>query len=87
MNIRYPKGSIITKKDDPKKYCILKAKKDTYECVVYPIGKITSNSNIIIPFTEVDKIFFWGKLFDDQKKTMKEEIFKELRRKAEEKCH
>ena len=83
MNIIYPVGSIITMKKDQKKYCITKICEDYYEAYFYPFGKIEKSDKVIIPFSEVDKIFFFGKLFDDQKELMEKRMFDKIRKKVE----
>lgn len=84
MKKLYPKGSIITKKgEENKMYCIVKKTKDAYECVQYPMGKILPTEYIKIPFDDVSEIYFWGKIFEDEKQEIKNKKLEELMRKAE----
>ena len=68
IKIIYPKGSIITKKDNKNKYCITNIKEDGYETVIYPIGTQKAGETFHIAFEEVDSIFFWGYMDDNYKK-------------------
>lgn len=85
MKNLYPKGSIITRKgeNEEKMYCIVKSSENAYECVQYPMGKILPTEYIKIPFDEVEGIFFWGKLFEDQKQELRNKKLEELKRKAD----
>ena len=82
MKIIYPKGSIITKKNDKNNYCIIKENEDNYECVLYPIGVQSTSSNIIIKKDEVDEIKFWGYIDNETKEELKDKYIEVLKKKA-----
>jgi len=82
MKIIYPKGSIITKKEDKNNYCIVKENENDYECVLYPIGAHSANKNIIIKKDEVDEIKFWGYTDNEIKEELKDKYIEVLKKKA-----
>ena len=69
MNVIYPKGSIITRKNDETKYCIINITDEEYECVQFPFGMILEKQKIPIKFDEVKELYFFGyhsKEYDEQ---------------------
>ena len=59
IKVIYPKGSIISIKDD-KKLCIVEINDNSYGCVMYPYGLLSYNSIIDVKFDEVENVYFWG---------------------------
>ena len=78
MSIIYPRGSIITKKDDDRKFCIKNTLENEYECIVFPFGVSKDNDNIKIMFNDVDKLYFFGYTNKDYKKELKERMLKKI---------
>ena len=78
MSIFYPKGSIITKKNDDRKFCIKNILEKGYECIVFPFGISKENEKIIIDFNDVDKLYFFGYINKEFKKELEERMLKKI---------
>lgn len=85
MEMIYPKGSIITKKEDNKEYCIVKIKEESYDCILYPPGISLTTNHYDIHFNEVDKLLFWGYIDNEIKEELKNKYLDILMKRVDEK--
>ena len=59
MGVIYPAGSIIGRKKDNKKFCIIEIAKDGYYVADYPIGVQLVGQKEFLKDDEVGSLFFW----------------------------
>ncbi len=74
MKIIYPNGSIISKKEDNNKYCIINVKNDSYSCILYPYGITNYQSIINVKFDEVNELLFLGHKNKKYENTLKNRL-------------
>ena len=77
MGVIYPAGSIIGRKKDNKKFCIIEIAKDGYYVADYPIGVQLVGQKEFLKDDEVGSLFFWGYMNENYKK----ELFQLLTKK------
>ncbi len=78
INTIYPRGSLISKKNDDRKYCIIKNNGDSYDCILYPFGISDYGSIIKIQYNEIDHIYFMGYIDEQKIKTYRKKVIQKI---------